>query len=122
MGDKFSDRINANLEEIRMLKTSAQKSASDIELISHSIDISVTSDSTATVKIKLVPVHQNDMIWSASLDKLSETGGTQYEVGEYFKDDYYYAMVFFGNITSGSATATLTVTSTDDFVMEVENG
>lgn len=116
--DNFYERIKDDLIELRDLKTSAQRSASEIEFITHKLNISVTtSQDYARVLVKITPL-RNDIIWSATIDKLS-SGDQTYEVEEYFKDSNYYATIYFGGIVGGSASATLTVIATDDFNMEI---
>lgn len=123
MDDQFSTRLKNIYDEILMLQTSGQKSASDIEMVSHAIPISVsTSDENADVSVLITPENQEDILLSATLDKLDGDSGNTYEVEMFFNSGVYYARVFFGNITSGSASANLTVVANDEFTMEVVNG
>lgn len=116
--DNFYKRIKNDLIELRDLKTSAQRSASDVKFVSHKLNVTVTTaQDYARVIVKITPL-RNDMIWSATIDKLS-SGDQTYEVEEFFKDSNYYATIYFGGIVGGSASATLTVIATDDFSMEI---
>lgn len=114
----FYERIKDDLAELRALKTSAQKSASGIEFVTHKLNISVaTSQEYARVLVKITPL-RNDIIWSATIDKLS-SGNQTYEAEEFFDESDYYVYVYFGGIIGGSANTTLTVIATDDFSMEI---
>lgn len=128
----FENNLKREIEEVRMLKTGVQKSASSVELVSYNINVSTTLNQSGYgwEYVRVRPVQQQDMLINATLNKINgDDNGRQFETCLFFDGyDYVVYVGFTGNsdddatIAGGgtvTVSATLTVISTDEFTMEV---
>lgn len=128
----FAEHIKNDIEEVNMLKTGTQKSASDVELISDTMSVSAVLDSYGygRVYVKVLPTNNNEILINATLNKINEDeNGRQFETYLFFENGYYVVYVGFAGNRDDDATiagggtvtlsAILTVVATDNFTMEV---